>query len=124
MSNTNKQIYKGALGLIGELNDPMLCEDIADELSGIYDLERTMTRIIFGNANPKEYKTLAASIGRLPKIKGLLSGISAPLLAELRENIDLLEDIKNLIDISITEDPPITLKDGGVIAKGYKEELD
>ena len=106
------------------VNDPMLCEDIAEELSGIYDLEHTMTRIIFGNANPKEYKTLAASLEKLPKIKGLLSQIGSPLLAELRDNIDLLEDIKNLIDCAIIEDPPITLKDGGVIANGYNEELD
>ena len=93
-------------------NDPMLCEDIAEELSGVYDLERTMTRIIF------------ASIGHLPKIKGLLGGINSPLLSELREQIDILEDIKHLIDIGIVEDPPITLKDGGVIANGYNAELD
>ena len=105
-------------------NDPMLCEDIAEELSGVYDLERTMTRIIFGNANPKEYKTLQNSIGHLPKIKGLLTGTGSALLSELREEIDILEDIENLISSAIVEDPPITLKDGGVIEKGYCAELD
>ncbi len=106
------------------VNDPMLCDSVAEELSGIYDLERTMTRIIFGNANPKEYKTLAASIEKLPNIKSLLGKTSSQLLAELRDNIDLLEDIKALIDTAIVEDPPLTLKDGGVIASGYNADLD
>lgn len=106
------------------INDPMLCEDISEELSNVYDLERTMTRIIFGNANPKEYKTLAISIARLPKIKGLLNGINSKLLSELRDEIDILDDIKNLVDSAIVDDPPISVKDGGVIADGYSSELD
>ena len=106
------------------INDPMLGEDIASELSGIYDLERMMTRIVFGNANPREYKTLAASVSRLPKIKGLLSGASSSLLCEICGNIDILDDVKNLIDASIIDEPPITLKDGGVIKAGYNSELD
>lgn len=106
------------------VNDPMLSEDVAAELSGVYDLERMMTRIVFGNASPREYKTFAASIEHFPKIKGLIKGSSSSLLSDIYASIDLLEDIKHLIDISITEDPPVTLKDGGVIAAGYNEELD
>lgn len=106
------------------VNDPMLTEDLAYELSGIYDLERMITRIIFGNASPREFKTLASSIGHLPKVKGLISGSSCALVCEIRDGIDLLEDIKELIDVSIIDDPPATMKDGGVIAKGYNDELD
>ena len=107
------------------LNDPMLSEDLMEELSGVYDLERMMTRVLFGNANPREYKTLAASIARLPKIKSLLGDIhSSVLLENLRDKMDLLEDVKELIDTSIKEEPPITLKDGGVICSGFCDELD
>ena len=106
------------------INDPMLSGDIAEELSGIFDLERMMTRIVFGNANPREYKTLAASFSHLPKIKGLLSGINSSLLGDICANIDILEDIQCLIDASIIDDPPTTLKDGGVIKNGYNAELD
>lgn len=107
------------------LNDPMLSADLTEELSGVYDLERMMTRILFGNASPREYKTLAASVGRLPKIKGLMGEIhSSVLLESLRDGMDLLEDVKELIDSSIKEEPPVTLKDGGVIRSGYCEELD
>ena len=106
------------------INDPMLSGDIAEELSGIFDLERMMTRIFFGNANPREYKTLAASFSHLPKIKGLLSGINSSLLGDICANIDILEDIQCLIDASIIDDPPTTLKDGGVIKNGYNAELD
>lgn len=106
------------------LNDPMLSGDIAAELSGIYDLERMMTRIIFGNASPREYKTLAASAAHLPKLKGLLAGTKSALLADIYSRIDTIDDIKTLIDSSIKEEPPATLKDGGVINSGYNAELD
>lgn len=106
------------------INDPMLAGDISAELSGIHDLERMMTRIIFGNASPREYKTFAASAAHLPKLKGLLSGAKAAMLADIYTKIDPLDDIRGLIDAAIKEEPPATLKDGGVINGGYNAELD
>ena len=106
------------------INDPMLAGDISAELSGIHDLERMMTRIIFGNASPREYKTFAASAAHLPKLKGLLSGAKAAMLADICTKIDPLDDIRGLIDAAIKEEPPATLKDGGVINGGYNAELD
>ena len=107
------------------VNDPMLAADLAEELSDVHDLERMMTRILFGNASPKEYNTLSSSIAHLPKIKGLLSGIrSSALLENLRDGMDLLEDIKSLIGSAIMDDPQSTLKDGKVIRAGYNAELD
>lgn len=105
-------------------NDPMLSEDLASELSGVYDLERMVTRMMFGNASPREYRTLSNSISKLPKIKGLLSSSTTFLVKDIYSRIDLLTDIKELIDVSINEDPPVTLKDGNVIKPGYSAELD
>lgn len=106
------------------INDPMLAGDIAQELSGILDLERMMTRIVFGNASPREYKTLAASAEHLPKIKSLLKDSSCSLLSDICSRIDIIDDIKSLVDAAIKEEPPATLKDGGVINGGYNAELD
>ena len=107
------------------VNDPMLAADLSEELSDVHDLERMMTRILFGNASPKEYNTLAFSIDKLPKIKGLLSGIrSSSLLENLRDNMDLLGDVESLICSAIMDDPQSTLKDGKVIREGYNAELD
>ncbi|HNW04963.1 MAG TPA: DNA mismatch repair protein MutS [Oscillospiraceae bacterium] len=103
---------------------PMLLGDLSAELSGIYDLERMITRIVFGNANPREYKTLEGSIRRLPKLKNLLSGINTPLMGELWSEMDELQDLADLTAASIADEPPVTLKDGGVIREGYHAELD
>lgn len=113
------------LNAVEELyRDEILCADVADSLGGVFDMERLMTRIVYGNATPREYKTLEQGIGRLPDIKGNLDAVKSLHLTAIRSDIDPLEDIRELLVKSIQDEPPVSLKDGGVIAAGYNAELD
>ncbi len=93
-------------------------------LSGVYDLERLMTRVIFRSAGPRDLKALSASAAGLPEIKSLLSGCEAGLLKELNENIDAMQDVRTIIDNAVIDQPPVNLKEGGVICDGFNAELD
>ncbi len=110
---------------VGELCDnPVALDGITLALSGINDIERLMARIIYETANAKELRSLAATIKQLPEIKNILGSFSSALLNEIFGDIDLLEDILNLIETSICEDPPFTVREGGMIKDGFNAELD
>lgn len=110
---------------VGELvADSMLRADIADGLSGVFDLERLMTRIVYGSANARELRSLAQTAEKLPAIKEKLAHMNSLLLKEIYAAIDPLSDVFELIDSSIVEDPPITIKEGGIIKDGYNAEVD
>ena len=110
---------------IGELSDnPMKRDKIRVALAGINDIERLMTRIAYGNANAKELKALQNTIGRLPEIKAEVAASSSALLKDIESNIDLLTDVEELIKNAIEDEPPFTLREGGMIKKGYNEEID
>ena len=102
----------------------MVRGDLTEELHYIADMERLMTRTVYGSATPKEIYTLAQTCDRLPGLRKQAEGCSCPELAELAASIDPLEDIKARIYAAIDPDAPSTLKDGGVIAKGYHAEVD
>ena len=104
--------------------DGMLRENAAEQLSGIYDLERLMTRIVYGSANARELRSLCAAAGRLPRLKELLSGLKSNLLQQIYRQIDTLEDVRDLIDRSIVDEPPFSIREGGMIRPGYSAELD
>ncbi len=93
-------------------------------LSKMYDLERIMTRIVFGTASARELRTLSLTVDCLAQIKAELSGVKSQMLTEIYNEIDLLDDINSLIKTAITDDPPQTVREGGMIRKGYNEELD
>ena len=97
---------------------------ICDSLSGVYDLERLMTRVMYKTASPHDIRALCATAKKLPEIKEILGGMKSQLLKELNSEIDPLTDIYELTDRAIVEDPPSTYKEGGVIRDGYSEELD
>ncbi|MGN0518655.1 MAG: DNA mismatch repair protein MutS [Acutalibacteraceae bacterium] len=99
------------------------CE-IIDCLAGIFDIERLMTRIVYGSANGRELRTLCAAAEKLPDIKALLKDSSCKLLSEIYNSIDVLDDVRNLINIAIVEEPPFSVREGGIIKKGYNQELD
>lgn len=101
-----------------------LRDDIAEGLSGIHDLERLMSRIVYGASNARELRSLAAALARLPILQQALSPAQSSLLAALREEIDPLEDVRELIDSAIADDPPFSVREGGLIRPGYSEELD
>ena len=98
--------------------------DLTDELHYIADMERLMTRTVYGSATPKEIYTLAQTCEHLPVLRQQATACGCPELAELAEEIDPLEDIKARIYAAVDPDAPSTLKDGGVIAKGYHTEVD
>ncbi|MCL2034025.1 MAG: DNA mismatch repair protein MutS [Oscillospiraceae bacterium] len=112
--NAVEELYKNEVKL----------KTLTEELGGIFDIERLLTRIVYGNANPREYKTLAQAITRLPGIKSALENVKSNNLTKIYGGIDLLEDVETLISLAVMDEPPVTLKDGGVIAKGYDQELD
>ena len=106
------------------LHDSLLREDLIELLSDIYDLERIMTRMVYGSANAKELRSLHHTIARLAPIRERLSQTDCALLQELYRNIDPLDDLYTLIDRAIVEDPPFSVREGGMIQDGYNTELD
>ena len=121
----NPAIIDKRLNAVEELfsNTVLRC-DLIDSLTGIFDLERLMTRIIYGNATPREYKALECACQKLPGIKGRLSDCHSAFLAKIHQEIDPLEDVCDLLGRAIVDEPPIALKDGGVIKAGFCAELD
>ncbi|MCH5352399.1 MAG: DNA mismatch repair protein MutS [Acutalibacter sp.] len=106
------------------VNSPQLLDEITEQLTGIHDLERIMTRIVYGSANGRELRSLCAAVEKLPGIKELLNACEATLLQQLNGEIDGLEDIAQLIENSIVDEPPFTIREGGIIREGYSQELD
>lgn len=98
--------------------------ELATALSGIFDIERLITRIVYGSANARELRSLAGAVKNLPQISNLISDCSSKLIKQLYSQLDTLEDIFTLIDDAIVEDPPFSVREGGMIKKGYNEELD
>lgn len=110
---------------VGELADnPMMRDGIREALSGVSDIERLMTRIVYGTANAKELKSLQYTIERLPLLREQLSGASSSMLKEIYSGIDLLEDVRSLIDNAIVDEPPFSVREGGMIKEGFNEEID
>lgn len=106
------------------IDDIMLRNNIREALKTVYDLERLSGRIACGNANGRDMLSLRNSVAVLPEIKEDLSGSGNPLLIHLSENISSLREVYEKIDGAIKEDPPLTIKDGGLIKDGYSSELD
>lgn len=110
---------------ICELNANVITrEELREYLNPIYDLERLITRVTYLSANPRDLIAFRNSIGMLPPIHTLLGEFDGELLRQLRENIDTLEELHALIDAAIVEEPPISVRDGGLIKEGYSEEVD
>ena len=99
-------------------------EEISEYLNPIYDLERLMGRICYQTANPRDLIAFKNSLDMLPHIKRLLSQFKSQLLKDTCESLDTLEDIASLIDRAIIDDPPILIREGGIIKEGYNEEAD
>ena len=119
-----KEINK-RLDSVKELKNSIILKgDIIEALKKVYDIERLAGKIAYGNANGRDLISLKNSVKQLPEIKQILSKTESGLLKELYEELDTLEDIYNLIEESIVEEPPISVKDGGIIKLGYDPEID
>ena len=113
------------LNAVTELTrNSILISELAAALDGVYDLERLMTRVVYGNPPVKDIIALGATTARLPAIKELLGEVQCALLREIEQNIDPLEDVARLIGSAIDPDSDIPLKEGGVIREGYDKQLD
>ena len=113
------------LDAVKELKDEiMLRGDAIESLKKVYDIERLAGKMAYGNANARDMVTLKNSLYKLPEVKKLLANCKSDLLKELYENLDELQDIYELIEKAIVDDPPMTVKDGGIIKLGYDEEID
>lgn len=99
-------------------------EELREYLNPIYDLERLIGRISYQSANPRDLIAFKNSLSMLPPIRGVLEEFDAPLLKELLEQVDPLEDLFDLIDRAIEEDPPVSVREGGMIKEGFNEEAD
>ena len=110
---------------VGELAaDFMLREELADLLSGVLDLERLIARTVYGTANAKDLRAIRNSISILPELKAILSRCLCDELSTVCSEIDTLEDIFKKIDDAICDDPPFSVREGGIIAEGYNEDVD
>ncbi len=110
---------------VKELKDNlMLRGDIVENLKKVYDIERLAGKMAYGNANARDMITLKNSLEKLPELKKVIQSCKSNMLRQLYENLDELQDIYKLIENSIVEDPPMTIKEGGIIKLGYDEEID
>ena len=113
------------LNAVEELKDNLIFRgDITDCLKRIYDIERLVGKIAYGNTNARDMISLKNSLKQLPYLKNILGASKSELLQNLYINLDELTDIHDLIEKAIVEDPPIAITEGGIIKLGYNEEVD
>ena len=113
------------LNAVEELKDNLIFRgDITDCLKRIYDIERLVGKIAYGNTNARDMISLKNSLKQLPYLKNILGTSKSELLQNLYINLDELTDIHDLIEKAIVEDPPIAITEGGIIKLGYNEEVD
>lgn len=105
-------------------NDMITREEIREYLNAVYDLERLVTRISYRTANPRDLIAFKTSLGMIPPVKQLLSQAKSAELKEIDERMDCLKDIYDLIEKSIQDEPPIMIREGGMIKEGYNEDVD
>ena len=105
-------------------NDMITREEIREYLNAVYDLERLVTRISYRTANPRDLIAFKTSLGMIPPVKQPLSQAKSAELKEIDERMDCLEDIYDLIEKSIQDEPPIMIHEGGMIKEGYNEDVD
>ncbi len=105
-------------------NDAMLRGELSEYLCGIRDIERLMSRVAFGTATPRDMISIARTMNFFPLIKSALSHCGSKMLKGIYEEIDELSEIKELIDTAIDEEAPNGVREGGIIRKGYSQEVD
>ncbi len=113
------------LNAVEELyQEGILRQEIIYALGGIFDLDRLMTKVVYGNATPRDLKALQSTAEKIPPLRKLMESVQSQYLQEIFEELDPLEDLALLLGRSICDDPPVVIKEGGVIKEGYNAELD
>jgi len=120
-----KEGIEERLDAIEEMNAaPMIRDEIREYLDSVYDLERLISRIVSGHANPRDLIAFKTSLSYLPHIRRLLGDFRCTKIAGLYEDLDTCEDLFALVEASITDDPPLAVTDGGIIKTGYNDKVD
>ena len=121
----DKKEIENRLDAVAELKDQAISrEEIREYLTPVYDLERLITRIAYGTANPRDLTAFRSSLEMLPPIKYILEEMQSGLLKNIYDDLDPLEDLCELVKNAIREEPPIAMKEGNIIREGYNEEVD
>ncbi len=121
----DKKQIEARLDAVEELKNNMICrEELREYLNPIYDLERLISRVVYQTANPRDLIAFRSSLEMLPAIKTLLQDLNTPQLRELDDKLDPLKDLYDLICQSIEDEPPISIREGGMIKSGYNEQVD
>ena len=112
-------------GAVGELfGNFLLREEMSNLLSEVLDLERLMTKTVYGTANGRDLRAVCSTLNILPEVRTLLEGCSDPELVRIYSELDLLADVRDRIERAIEEDAPISVREGGVIKAGYNKDVD
>ena len=113
------------LDAVGELKDCIgLQEELREALNGMYDIERLISRVSLGSANARDLLALKNSLQLIPTVKEQLQACETALLKSMNEELDPLTDLSDLIEVAIHPEPPVTVREGGLIRDGYSEQLD
>jgi len=121
----DKEEIINRLDAVEELkNSLMLRGELIENLKKVYDIERLIGKISYGNANARDMISLKNSVKELPEIKNILSSTNCTMLKDLYNDLDELKDVFTLIENAIVDEPPITVKEGGMIKNGYNQEVD
>lgn len=110
---------------IDELNQDVITrEELREYLNPVYDLERLLSKISYKTVNPRDMIALESSLSMLPHIRLLCSNFKSDLFQDFTQNLDPLEDVYQLIHSAIVEEPPISVREGGIFKNGFNEEID
>ena len=121
----DKESIVKRLDAVAELKDNAICrEEIREYLNPVYDLERLVGKIPYQSANPRDLIAFQSSLSMLPSVKCILKDMESDLLKEIYEELDPLEELCDLVGRAIQEEPPLAMKEGGIIKDGYNEEVD
>lgn len=121
----DKESIVKRLDAVAELKDNAICrEEIREYLNPVYDLERLVGKITYQSANPRDLIAFQSSLSMLPSVKCILKDMESDLLKEIYEELDPLEELCDLVERAIQEEPPLAMKEGGIIKDGYNEEVD
>lgn len=121
----NRQEIEDRYDAIAEINNNLIDrEELREYLRPIHDLERLITRVTYQTANPRDLIALSNSVKMITPLKKILADFQSPLLMRTQEEMDALEDIYALIDASIEEEAPISVREGGILKNGFKEDID
>ena len=122
---TDRKAIEERLDAVAELSERLMDRDeVREYLNTIYDIERLMGRVVFKTANPRDMIALRSSMSMLGPIKSILQGFSSKLIKRLADEIDTMQDMYELIEKALCDDPPITVHEGGIIREGYSKEAD